>query len=243
MTIINAADYDNYELLQMLEKMPQPEIQISHVNGQRYIACGWKNNKRLILQGTVGNNLGAFAEGPQIVVFGNGQEGVANTMNDGQIIVHGRVGDIAGYGMRGGKLFIKENAGYRLGIHMKAYQEKKPVIVVGGSAGAFAGEYMAGGTIIILGMNSNQALIGSYCGTGMYGGAIYLRGEYPSRNLAPNLKKEVLGADGLAEIKDYLAEYVSFFGDTMENITSAPFTRLSVEKKRPFAHLYTGFVS
>lgn len=243
MTIINAADYGNYELLQMLDKMPQPEIQINHVNGQRYIACGWKNNKRLVLQGTAGNNLGAFAEGPQIIVYGNGQEGVANTMNAGQIIIHGRVGDIAGYGMRGGELFIKGDAGYRLGIHMKAYQDKKPVIVVGGNVGAFAGEYMAGGTIIILGIGSQPDLIGAYCGTGMYGGTIYLRGDYPERNLAPNLKKELLTVDELPEIKAYLQDFAQYFSYSLEELLNPPFTRLSVLQERPFAHLYTGFVS
>ncbi len=67
--------------------------------------CGWKNKKRLIIRGTAGNNLGAFAEGPEILLYGNAQEGVANTISDGRIVVHGRVGDIAGYGMRGGELF------------------------------------------------------------------------------------------------------------------------------------------
>mgnify|MGYP002508793462 CR=1 FL=1 len=60
-----------------------------------------------------------------------------------------------GYAMRGGKIFVKGNAGYRAGIHMKAYEEKKPVMVIGGTAGSFLGEYQAGGVIVVLGLGAN----------------------------------------------------------------------------------------
>lgn len=243
MDIVNASNYKDYELLQVLDKMPQEEIEVSNLNGQRYIACGWKNTKKLILHGTAGNNLGAFAEGPQITVYGNGQEGVANTMSDGEIILHGRVGDIAGYGMRGGTLLIRGNAGYRLGIHMKAFQEKKPVIVVGGSTGAFAGEYMAGGTIIVLGLDSNRDLVGPYCGTGMYSGSIYLRGSYPGQNLASNLSREILKDNELSVIMPYLESFSRYFDYPLEKILETPFTKLGVLEERPFAHIYRGFAS
>mgnify|MGYP002508363490 CR=1 FL=1 len=44
------------------------------------------------------------------------------------------------------------NAGYRAGIHMKAYKDKVPVMVIGGTAGSFLGEYQAGGVIVVLGL-------------------------------------------------------------------------------------------
>ena len=53
-------------------------------------------------------------------------------MNAGEIVVHGNVGDACGYAMRGGKIYIKGDCGYRAGIHMKAYQQHFPVMVVGG---------------------------------------------------------------------------------------------------------------
>lgn len=49
--------------------------------------------------------------------------------------------DATGYAMRGGKIFVRGNAGYRAGIHMKAYKDKTPVLVIGGKAGSFLGEY------------------------------------------------------------------------------------------------------
>ena len=243
MTVLNADRYSQEELLQRLNSTDETEIEVTNLCGQRYIACGWQQKKSLILKGTAGNNLGAFASGPEIVLYGNCQEGVANTMSEGRIIVHGRAGDIAGYAMRGGELFIRDDAGYRLGIHMKAYQDKKPLIVVGGTAGAFAGEYMAGGTIIILGLNRDQELVGKYCGTGLYAGSIYLRGNYPVNNLASGVQAEVMESGQLGELEQALEDFAACFGYPLDLIRQQPFTRLTRKKDRPFAALYTGFVS
>ena len=42
---------------------------------------------RLALQGTPGNDVGAFMDGAEITVRGNVQDGVGNTMNAGRIVV------------------------------------------------------------------------------------------------------------------------------------------------------------
>ena len=57
---------------------------------------------------------------------------------------------------------------------MKAYRTQRPVIVIGGRAGSFLGEYQAGGLIVVLG-ESNGPIVGNFCGTGMHGGEILLR--------------------------------------------------------------------
>ena len=44
--------------------------------------------------------------------------------------------------MRGGRVYVRDNIGYRGGIHMKQYMEKRPIVVIGGAARAFLGEYM-----------------------------------------------------------------------------------------------------
>lgn len=245
MAVLNAVDYNQQQLIDKLDSISDQFIEINELTGQRYIACGWHNNKQLVLRGTAGNNLGAFSSGPEITLYGNGQEGVANTMSEGKIIVHGRVGDIAGYGMRGGTLFIRDDAGYRLGIHMKAYRDKNPVIVVGGRAGAFSGEYMAGGSLIVLGMEpGSRPLVGPHCGTGIYGGNIYLRGEYPVKNLAGNIRARIVeSTEEMQSILPYLKEFGSYFNYTLDEILKEPFTCLTYALKRPFAHMYTGFVS
>lgn len=243
MAVFDAVDYDHYTLLEAISQSPDIEIEVFNLNGHRYLGCGWKNNKSLVLHGTVGNNLGAFCEGPRILLYGNGQEGVGNTMSAGEIVVHGRVGDIAGYSMRGGVLYIRDDAGYRLGIHMKAYQNQRPVIVVGGRAGAFVGEYMAGGTIIILGLTDpNADMIGPYCGTGMYAGEIWLRGQVPVRHVAENVRAEVFqGQSQLESIMPHLQSFASCFEYNMEQLLNKPFTRLTVVDNRVFSHMYTGF--
>ena len=119
--------------------------------GQRFIAAGMSGCDIKIF-GVPGNALGAYLNGGTIEVFGNAQDAVGDTMNSGSIIVHGSIGDTAGYAMRGGEIYVRGNAGYRAGIHMKAYQDKLPVMVIGGCAGSFIGEYLAGGVIAVFGL-------------------------------------------------------------------------------------------
>jgi formylmethanofuran dehydrogenase subunit C len=135
-----------------------PDIILNNVLGHRYIGDGVKGEVSIIVNGTPGNDMAAFMDGPQIEVFGNGQDGIGNTMNSGRIIIHGDCGDILGYSMRGGEIYVKGNVGWRSGIHMKSYLEKFPVIVIGGKAGDFLGEYMAGGIIILLGLDMEKEM-------------------------------------------------------------------------------------
>lgn len=75
--------------------------------------------------------------------------------------------------MRGGEIYVQGNAGYRAGIHMKAYQDQQPVIVIGGRAGSFLGEYQAGGTILVLGLHTDgKPAAGYFPCTGQHGGRV-----------------------------------------------------------------------
>ena len=47
--------------------------------------------------------------------------------------------------MRGGKIYVRDHAGYRAGIHMKEYKKKVPIMIIGGCAGSFLGEYQPEG--------------------------------------------------------------------------------------------------
>ena len=116
------------------------KIELRNVYGQRYIGTDLDKPVDIEIYGTPGNDLGAFMNGPRITVHGNAQDGCGNTMNEGEIIVHGHAGDIIGLSARGGKIFVKDGVGYRAGIHMKEYKEKKPKLVIGGTAQDFCGE-------------------------------------------------------------------------------------------------------
>ncbi|HOO89655.1 MAG TPA: hypothetical protein PLA74_02420, partial [Syntrophales bacterium] len=58
----------------------EKEIVLKDVLGQRYIGGGLESTARFDIHGTPGQDLGAFMNGPKIVVHGNAQDGVGNTM-------------------------------------------------------------------------------------------------------------------------------------------------------------------
>ncbi|MGN0551087.1 MAG: glutamate synthase [Acutalibacteraceae bacterium] len=217
------------------------DIVIDNCTGQRYIASASKG-QNITINGTPGNALGCYLNGSTLNVYGNTQEATGDTMNEGTIYVHGSCGDATGYGMRGGKIIIKGNSGYRTGIHMKSYKDKIPVIVIGGAAGSFLGEYQAGGVIVVLGMNTSaDSIVGNFCGTGMHGGKMFLRCE--ENELPANLPKQVVvkKADeaDLAEIDAYLDEYCEAFGEDKKAILDHSFCVLAPDTKNPYKQLYT----
>lgn len=215
-------------------------IILDNVNGQRYIGNGLSGDIKIIINGVPGNDLAAFMDGPTIVVNSNGQDGIGNTMNAGKIIVHGDVGDISGHSMRGGKIYIKGNAGYRIGIHMKSYKELYPVIIIGGKACDFLGEYMAGGLIVVLGLGKNpdEAIVGNYCGTGMHGGAMYIRGNIEDYQLGKEVTKFSLDDGDDKILRKYLKKYCFYFSLNLEEVVSGNFVKLIPSSYRPYGKLY-----
>lgn len=212
---------------------------INNVCGQRYIGAGITKNIKITVNGTPGNDLGAFMDGPEIVINGNAQDAIGNTMNSGEIIVHGNAGDIAGYSMRGGKIYVKGNAGYRVGIHMKAYKDKFPVVIIGGETRDFLGEYMAGGLLIVLGLNSKHLPAGDFVGTGMHGGIIFIRTEkIDPRLLGKEVKAGKLDAKDKGILKQYVKDYCEYFGLDQENILKSEFIKLYPYSHRPYGRLY-----
>lgn len=216
------------------------ELVLDNVNGQRFIGDGLKGNGKIIINGIPGSDLAAFMDGPTIEVHGNAQDGVGNTMNAGTIIIYGDSRDTLGYSMRGGELYIQGDVGYRVGIHMKGYLAKQPVIVVGGKAGDFFAEYMAGGIQIVLGLNLKQEekLVGNYCGAGMHGGVIYLRGDVDPAQLGKEVKKMAVTEEDLNIINKYVVNFAEYFKMDREKIMSKSFIKLIPYNKRPYGNLY-----
>ena len=125
--------------------------------------------------------------------------------------------------MRGGALFVERNAGYRAGIHMKAYGEKSPVVVIGGRTGSFLGEYQAGGTIIVLGLErGDMPISGYFTGAGMYGGKIILRnpGEVLLR---PECEMHKAEKEELDSVKESIEEWCSIFNRDENMVFDAEF--------------------
>ena len=215
---------------------------LRNVNGQRYIGDGIEGRVKIDIYGTPGQDMAAFMKGPEIVVHGNAQDGVGNTMDDGKIAITGMAGDIVGYGMRGGRIYIQGDVGYRVGIHMKAYKDKIPAIVIGGKAGDFLGEYMAGGVIILLGMfgedRNGVPAAGDFLGTGMHGGTIYVRGRVEEHMLGKGLKPEEATPEDMKTIRPYLKEFCQSFGLDLNGILDGTFSRIAPTTHRPYGNMY-----
>ncbi len=243
MEIINAQGIYYKELNEKIRTLLDQgvtELRLENINGQRYLGVGLFGQQRIEIHGTPGNNLASLMDGLTIEVFGNGQDGIGNTMNAGKVIIHGNTTDITGYAMRGGKIFIRGDVGYRVGIHMKAYQDKQPLIVVGGKAGDFLGEYMAGGNLVLLGLDlkPNQPLTGDYVGTGMHGGTIYIRGKISAHLLGKEVKVTTLEPEDHAFLEQAITEYAGYFNLNAQEILQQEFTKLIPFNKRPYGNLY-----
>jgi glutamate synthase domain-containing protein 3 len=215
-------------------------IELCNVYGQRYIGTDLGKPVEIRIFGTPGNDLGAFMDGPKLIVHGNAQDGCGNTMNSGEIVIHGHAGDILGLSIRGGKIFVRDDVGYRAGIHMKEYQGKKPVVVIGGTAQDFLGEYMAGGIIILLGLNlkEGEQHKANFIGTGMHGGVIYMRGEVQQYQLGKEVVVAELDENDYPVLTELIKQFAFHFDFAAEEILKYRFTKLLPLHLRPYGRLY-----
>ncbi len=218
------------------------DIELTNVNGQRYIGDGLRQEVRITVNGVPGNDLGTFMNGPVITVNNNAQDAVGNTMNGGKIVIKGMAGDVCGYGMRGGKLFVLKDVGYRVGIHMKGYKTLNPIIVIGGNAGNFLAEYMAGGVIVLLRMFGRKAetdTTGDYLGAGMHGGTVYIRGGVDKKKLGKGVDVAELTQADKVLLNAIIKEYAVDLSVSTDGILAEKFQKLVPQSTRPYAKLYT----
>lgn len=239
MTEIRAAEMSFQQLNEQIHTCQDAEITLTDIMGQRYIASGL-SGKRLAIHGIPGNALGAYVDDCRVEVFGNAQDATGDTMNAGEIIIHGSSGDATGYAMRGGMILVEGNVGYRAGIHMKAYKDQVPVLVVGGEAGSFLGEYQAGGYVVVLGLNTTgRAPVGRFCAAGMHGGKIFLRteAELPF-DLPSQVSAHRADAKELEEIRPFVEKYAHAFGRNAAEILRGAFQVLIPNTANPYKSLY-----
>jgi glutamate synthase domain-containing protein 3 len=214
------------------------EIVLDHVLGQRFIADGLKGQVTLIIHGVPGGDLGMFMSGPTCVVYGNCEHAPGNTMDSGTIVIHGGAGDAVAHSMRGGQVFVRDSIGYRGGIHMKEYERKRPILVVGGGARAFLGEYMAGGLIVVLGLQEEQPVRERGIGSGIHGGEIYIRGTVDEQNLGVGATKRPFGNEQKEKIFPCIQEFSRRFDIDCSSLMEDEFTRIGPSSSRPFADKY-----
>ena len=223
-------------------------IVLNNVCGQRFIGAALSGDFKIEVNGIPGNDLGIFMDGPEIMVNGNCEDQSGNTMNNGTIIINGDGGDVLGLSLRGGKMFIKGNVGYRVGIHMKEYCDKVPVLIIGGTAKDFLGEYMAGGKIIVLGLEilsdnrvveNRQSICGSELGTGIHRGSIYLRtNEDLEDKLGVGARIFELSSEEWQEIAPFIENFCNLFNVPESIIKRKSFKVIKPISKRPYGNNY-----
>jgi len=162
---------------------------------------------------------------------------VGDTMNGGEIVICGNVGDAVGYAMRGGTVFVKGDAGYRAGIHMKEYKEKVPRLVIGGTAGSFLGEYQAGGVIIVLGLDGRTPIVGPFPCTGMHGGKVLLRSSCEDIEFPKNVIARAFDPRG-SEFEPIIKEFCALFGQDEKEVLNASFTLVTPDGNNPYKQMY-----
>lgn len=240
---IDARDIHYTPLNQMIRKAVREgvtDITIDNVLGQRFIADGLKGEGVTItINGVPGGDLGMFMCGPTLIVHGNTDHAPGNTMDCGTIVIHGSAGDAVAHSMRGGRVYVRDNIGYRGGIHMKQYLEKRPILVVGGTARAFTGESMAGGLLIVLGLTGTPALSERGIASGIHGGEIYVRGKVDEAVLGYGARQQPATDDERHRIAPVLQEFAQWFALDAASLLSSEYTRIAPSSARPFANKYT----
>ncbi|HCR44129.1 MAG TPA: glutamate synthase [Ruminococcaceae bacterium] len=227
------------ELNDEIRNAEDTEITVNGCRGQRYIGAGM-SGKKIFINGVPGNDLGCYLDGGSIKVSGNAQDQTGDTMNDGTIIINGSSGDATGYAMRGGRIFIKGNTGYRAGIHMKAYKTHQPLIIVGGEAGSFLGEYQAGGTIVVLGLKTKgRTPVGDLSCAGMHGGRLFIRCDELPPDLPPQVTAAKASDGDMASIDGFLSCFCGEFAVSKNEVLSKQFYLITPNSKNPYKTLYT----
>lgn len=240
MKIIDAARLSCSALNEALRECEGEACRVENCLGQRFLAAGMEDC-RITVGGIPGNALGAYLNGGEIRVEGNAQDAVGDTMNGGSIVIDGCVGDAAGYAMRGGAIYVRSDAGYRAGVHMKAYGERLPVMVIGGRAGSFLGEYQAGGIIAVLGLGDSarrRPIAGYFPCTGMHGGRVYLRGDCRELRFPGQVTARLAEPAELEVLRPYLTRFCALFGEETERLLDSPFTLVTPDTKNPYRQMY-----
>jgi glutamate synthase domain-containing protein 3 len=121
---------------------------------------------------------------------------------------------------------------------MKEYMNKKPYLVVGGTAQDFLGEYMAGGVLVVLGLTlkPEERQKARFVGTGMHGGIIYVRGDVA--HLGKEVKIMGVTKADLTLIQSLVKEFCGYFNTDFDEIMGRKFSKIVPYSHRPYGRVY-----
>jgi glutamate synthase domain-containing protein 3 len=89
----------------------------------------------------------------------------------------------------------------------------------------------------VLGLDQAGEVLGYFCGTGMHGGSIYVRGEIKREKFPRQVRVCEANAEDLAKIEPYLKRYTALFHRKIPN-DGKPFWLLTPNSNDPYRQLY-----
>ena len=110
--------------------------------------------------------------------------------------------------------------------------------MIGGTAQDFLGEYMAGGIVVVLGLNlkPNERHRARFVGTGMHGGVIYIHGEITSIGREAEISD--LDEEDWKILRELIYEYCEYFKFDVDKILELEFKKIVPLSHRPYGRLY-----
>ncbi len=86
--------------------------------------------------------------------------------------------------------------------------------------------------------SSDKAIVGDFCGTGMHGGTMYIRGNIEDYQLGREVRKIRLDKEDSKILRTYLKEHCAYFSLHLEDILTGDFVKLKPSSHRPYERLY-----
>jgi glutamate synthase domain-containing protein 3 len=113
-------------------------------------------------------------------------------------------------------------------------------VVVGGAVKDYAGEYMAGGLLVVLGLGAppEQPVAGRYLGTGMHNGEMWVRKPLAAHQLGKEVGLVPVGDAEWAALMVHLEPYCAEFGLDPRQFKPEDYVLLRPTSRRPYGTLY-----
>ena len=123
---------------------------------------------------------------------------------------------------------------------MKAYLDRFPLVVVGGAAQDYLGEYMAGGVLVVLNLQNKPLAVGNFVGTGMHGGSIFIRGKVEEYQVGAEVGFRPAGTKRNGHTSRKFSRTISGSMKLKErDFKREDFVKLFPKSARPYGNLYS----
>jgi glutamate synthase domain-containing protein 3 len=89
-------------------------------------------------------------------------------------------------------------------------------------------------------LKPGEKAAGRFCGTGMHGGKMYIRGEVTEALMGREIAQAPLDDEDKAFLQKTLDEYAAYFGVDVSGVGVDEFKKYQPKSKRPYGNMYVG---